>query len=144
MLLQLLPDQVTRYWEDIEKGLERALPPGPLGRSQRILTGLLTGSVQMWISYQRDKDKVVVDGAALTKIREDEIFGIRDLEVFCVWAIRKTHRNTWTEGIKALLAFGRGRGCNRLTGWTDVPFLKDLIKDNGGEAKYTFLTLPIQ
>jgi len=138
-----MPEQVSRYWEDIKEGIERVLPSGPPGRSQGILTGLLVGNVQAWISYQRVEGKTIVDGAALTKIKDDEIFGVRDLELFCLWAIEKTHESTWTEGVKALLAFGQGKGCNRLVGWTDVPFLKEVIKDNGGEAKYTFLTIPI-
>ena len=143
MLLLLMPEQVSRYWEDIKEGLERALPLGPPDRTQRILTGLLAGYVQCWISYQRTEGEAIVDGAALTKIKDDEIFGVRDLELFCVWAIEKTHESTWTEGIEALLTFGRGKGCNRLTGWTDVAFLKDVIKDAGGETRYTFLTVPI-
>jgi len=145
MLLLLMPEQVTRYWEDIKEGIGRALPSGPSDRSQRILTGLLAGNVQAWISYQRNDngDDPLVDGAVLTKIKEDEIFGVRDLELFCLWAIEKTHESTWTEGIKALVDYGRSKGCNRLTGWTDVAFLKDVIRDSGGEARYTFLTVPI-
>jgi len=120
------------------------LPPGSSDRSYRILTGLLAGRVQAWVSYQRSESKVIVDGVVLTKVEEDEIFGVRDLNVFCVWAIRGTRKSTWTEGIEALLAFGRGKNCNRLVALTNVPSIRDFIKNCGGEAKYTFLTLPIQ
>jgi len=138
-----MPEQVHTYWEDIKEGMERALPPGVPDRPQRILTGLLDGSVQAWVSYRREGNKTIVDGAALTKIDVDEILGVRDLALFCLWAIEKTHRSTWAEGLKALLDFGRSKGCNRLTGWSDVPLLIDIIRDAGGEARYTFLTVPI-
>jgi len=144
MLLLLLPEQVSPYWEDIKEGIERTLPPGMSDRSQRILTAILDGTIQVWISYRGKGEDKVVDGVALTKIEnDDEIFGIRDLALFCLWAIEKTHESTWREGLKALLDFGRSKGCNRLTGWSDVPLLINIIKDAGGEARYTFLTLPI-
>ena len=142
MLLLLLPEQVSPYWEDIKEGIERTLPPGVPDRSQRILTAILSGVIQVWISYRRE-DKAV-EGVALTKIEnDDEIFGIRDLAIFCLWAIEKTHESTWREGLKALMDFGRGKGCNRLTGWSDVPLLINIIRGAGGEARYTFLTVPI-
>jgi len=142
MLLLLMPDQVPRYWEDIKEGIESTLPLGIPGRSQRILAGLLSGRVQAWVSYRRG-DKTVVDGAVLTRIVEDDIDGTRDLLIYCLWAIGETHESTWTEGLKALLDYGRGKGCNRAIAYSDVPMIVGLTKLMNGEARYVFLTWPI-
>lgn len=143
MLLLLMPEQISPYWEDIKEGIEKTLPPGVPDRSQRILTGLLSGSVQAWISYHREDDKTIVDGAVLTRIIEDDIDGTRDLLIYCLWATDKTHESTWTEGLKALLDFGRGKGCNRAIAYSDVPVIIGLTKLMNGEALYMFLTWPI-
>lgn len=143
MLLLLMPEQIPPYWEDIKEGIERTLPPGVPGRSQRILTGLLDGRMQAWTSYRREDNKTTVDGVVLTRIVEDDIDGTRDLLIYCLWAIDKTHKGTWTEGFKALTDFAKGKGCNRAVGYSDVPMLIELVKLSGGEARYTFLTWPI-
>lgn len=143
MLLLLMPDQISPYWEDIKGGIERVLPPGVPDRSQRILTGLLSGSVQAWISYQREGDNTTIDGAVLTRIVEDDIDGTRDLLIYCLWAIEKTHEGTWTEGLKALLDYGKGKGCTRAIAYSDVPMIIGLTELMNGEARYTFLTWPI-
>jgi len=142
MLLLLMPEQISPYWEDIKEGIEKTLPSGIPGRSQRILTGLLSDRVQAWVSYQRE-DKAVVDGVVLTRIVEDDIDGTRDLLIYCLWAIDETHESTWTVGLKALLDYGRGKGCSRAIAYSDVPMIVGLTKLMNGEARYAFLTWPI-
>jgi len=143
MLLLLMPDQITTYWEDIKEGIESTLPPGIPDRTQRILTGLLDGSVQAWVSYQRSENGTVVDGAVLTRIVKDDIDGTRDLLIYCLWVVDETHESTWTEGLKALLDYGKGKGCNRAIAYSDVPMIIGMTKLMNGEARYMFLTWPI-
>jgi len=143
MLLLLMPEQIGTYWEELKEGIESTLPPGMPGRSQRILTGLLDGSVQAWVSYRHEDSKTIVDGAVLTRIVEDYIDGTRDLLIYCLWAVGETHESTWTEGLRALLDYAKGRKCNRTIAYSDVPMIIGLTKLMSGEARYVFLTWPI-
>jgi len=135
-----MPEQISRYWEDIKEGLSRALPPGPSDREVKILTGLQIGYMQCWVSYRKETNGTVVDGAVVTALINDQVHGTRNLLLYALWAVEDTHKTTWDEGIEALRKFAKGKGCNRVVGYTDQELVIGLCRATGGEARYTFCT----
>lgn len=145
MLLLLMPEQINNCWEDIKEGMNKALPPGAPDRDQKLLAKILTGIVQVWISYYRGQDeKPIVDGTVLTSIVEDHVHDTRSLLIYALWAADKTHTSTWQEGSAAMVKYAKGRRCSRIIGYTDDETVLGLAKTLGFEAKYTFVTLEIQ
>ena len=140
MLLLLMPEQVTNYWDEIKVGMNKALPPGASDRDQTLLAKMLGGIVQVWVSYYKENDVAVVDGVCLTSVVEDRIHDIRSLLVYALWAIDETHSDTWQEGMEALKKYAKGRRCSRVIGYTDEETVLGLVKTLGFEAKYTFVT----
>lgn len=143
MLLLLMPEQVSAYWEDIKDGMSRALPPGAPDRDQRLLAKILQGLVQVWVSYQKGEEGAVVDGAVLTTVVEDHVHDSRSLLLYALWAISETHPATWQEGLEALRKYATGRRCNRLTGYIGDETMLEIAKGLGFDTTYTFVTLDI-
>ena len=121
MLLLLMPEQVSNYWEEIKAGMNKALPPGPIDRDQRLLAKILGGVVQVWVSYCKDDEgHAVVDGVCLTSVIEDRIHDLRNLLLYALWAIGDSRFSTWTEGMEALKKYGSHNSseimCERVKG----------------------------
>jgi len=140
MLLLLMPEQISNYWEDIKAGLNDALPPGAPDRNQRLLGKMLTGTVQVWISYHHGVGESVVDGAVVTSVIEDRVHDTRNLLLYALWTIGDTRSTTWREGIKALKKYAQGRMCSRVVAYSDQEEIIEMAKALGGEAKYIFVT----
>ena len=140
MLLLLMPDQIHAYWEDIKEGMHKAVPQSVSDRDAKVLQKLLIGTMQAWVSYRKEEDKVVVDGAVITAFVDDQVHETRNLLLYCLWAIAETHQSTWAEGMEALRKFARGKGCNRVVSYSELENMIGLCRFTGGEARYTFLT----
>jgi len=140
MLLLLMPDQVNTYWEDIKEGMHKAVPQSVPDRDTKVLQKLLTGMMQMWVSYRKEDDKVVIDAGVLTALVEDQVHETGNLLLYCLWAIGKTHQSSWTEGMEALKKFAKGQGCNRVISYSDQEDMIGLCRYTGGEARHMFLT----
>lgn len=140
MLLLLMPDQVPSYWEDIKEGLGRALPEGGPDRRGLILQGLLLGTIEMWLSYRKEKGGSVVEAGIVTAVVKDYIHDTLNLLVYAAWAVGETTWDSWREAIASLKKYAKSRGCNRLVTLSNEKIFLDLAEATGGEAKYKFLT----
>jgi len=139
MLLMLLPEQVPQYWEDIREGMNRAVPSDIPDRDQKVLEKLQIGMMQTWISYRRG-DKTTVDACIITAIVNDQVHETRNLLVYAIWAIERTVWKSWTEGLEALKKFAKGKGCNRVIGYTKFDMMVKLAKETEGNTEYIFLS----
>ena len=140
MLLLLMPEQVTPYWEDIKEGLGEALPDGGPDRRNLILQGILLGTIEVWISYRKEDAGSVVEAGVITAVIKDYIHDTLNLLVYAAWAVGDTTWKSWGEAITALKKYAKSKGCNRLITLSDEKIFLDLAEATGGEAKYKFLT----
>jgi len=140
MLLLLLPEQIHTYWEDIKEGMHKAVAQSVSDRDAKVLQKLLIGMMQVWISYDKEGDETVVNGAVITALIDDQVHETRNLLLYCLWAISETHQSTWLEGIEALRKFAKSKGCNRVVSYSDLDNILGLCRLTKGEARYTFLT----
>lgn len=146
MLTLLLPEQVSEYWNIIKYGIESSLPP-TIGESpdkmNRILSSLLCNRLQCWASYKKVEDKIVLEGIVVTKILYDDGSDTRNLLIYCLYGYKEVGKGSWLEGLKALAKYANAKRCSRIIAYTDVPYIVDIVKKLGGEAKYTFVSLGI-
>jgi len=142
MLTQLIPDQVSKFWDVIKYGIEESLPPivsEHPDRMNRILSSLLCYKIQCWVSYTRS-DTTKFEGLVLTRVLYDDATDTRNLLIYCLYGYNETNAQTWTDGLLSLAKYAQSKRCNRIIAYSDVPYIVSLVEKLGGEAKYTFLS----
>lgn len=146
MLTKLLPDQISKFWTVISHAVQQSLPP-TVGENpdklNRILSAALAGKVDVWASYEKG-DANRFEGLVLTRILYDDASDTRNLLLYCVYGYDKVSNESWANGFRALVKYANGIGCQQIIAYTDVPYLVELAKRLGGEAKYTFISFSVK
>lgn len=144
MLIKLLPEQVTRQWNEVKDMIEVSLPPIVGSQSDRmgnILRAILLEELIVWMSV--DKEDSAIEGLLITTRLEDKISGTSSLLIYCIYGYGSMEKQSWLEGAETLKKYAISMNCNRIIGYTDVRSLIDLTIRLGGEARYTFISLPL-
>lgn len=145
MLVKLLPNQVADNWEFISHAIEGALPPfAPEAgdRMSKVLVALMSERMECWCSVNTEG---VIDNVVTTTVSMDDCSGMKNLVIYSVYGVGETSMNkrSWLEAYKTLSDYARGRKCNRIVAYTDSPSIIKLVEKLGGEARYTFVSVPI-
>jgi len=147
MLVKLLPDQISKFWDVIRYAIEESLPPvageGP-DKMNKILMSLLSGKSQCWASYVREEEQPRFEGLVVTKILYDDVSDTKNLLIYCLYGYDRVNRTTWKNGLKTLVKYAIGKNCHRIIGYTDVPFILETVKRLGGDTRYIFVSLPVR
>lgn len=142
MLVMLLPDQVSKNWDEIKQLLKEATP-GPQGagldRMNNILEDVLIGRKKIWISYNQAS---VFDGLVGTEIYVDRINSLRTMEIFAVWA-KGAGDSSWTTGWDILARYAIKEGCQRVVAFTKEQSLIMRAKELGADTSFTFIDIPL-
>lgn len=146
MLLRLMPDQITRYWEDISSAMVAAVPP--LGKVDQaglnnLLEAFLLEDLQAWILFE-DKDGVaLIYALAVTKEWVDIGTKDKSLLIYALWGYTLVPDNLWNEGLETLKNFARGRRCSRVCAFSKIPRIIEITKRLGWETETRLLTLEV-
>ena len=142
MLTKMLPDQISKFWDVISYAIEQSLPPTVAespDKMNRILASLLSDKIQCWASYEKIGDNRRFEGILLTQLLYDEASDTRSLLLYCAYGYDKVSNESWQSGFKTIYTWALSKGCKSIVSYTDIPYLIDLAKKFGGEAKYTFV-----
>lgn len=145
MLTKLLPDQISKFWDIIKFAIEGSLPPTVTdnpSKMNHILSALLSGKAQCWASYEKSGDSRQFDGIVVTQITVDNVSATKNLLLYCLYGYNTVSENSWRSGFDTLAKWGKSKGCARFVGYTDNPRIVEIVKMFGGEAKYTFISIP--
>ena len=140
---KLLPEQISKFWDIIKYAIEQSAPPiiGEVSnRLNNILVAALDGSIEVWASYEREGEGIKFDGIILTEILFDRPSKTKNLLIYCLYGYGQVSDDSWKRGILALLKYAKSKKCNQVIAYTDVPYMIDMTRYLGGEAKYTFCT----
>lgn len=146
MLTQLLPDQISRFWDVISYAVEQSLPPiagEHPDRMNRILSSALSGKIDVWASYNKSEEVNKFEGIALTKILYDDASNTRNLLIYCIYGYSDVNNKSWIEGLQAILKYAKKERCTQIVAYTDLPNIVKLVERLGGETKYTFLSFNV-
>ena len=147
MLTQLLPDQISKFWPVIKYAIEEAIPPTIKGehpdKMNRILSAALSGKLDVWASYIRNKDSVKFDGIAVTQVVYDEASNVYNLLIYAVFAYENTSAETWKEGYEALMKYAKAKKCSNLIAYSSVPRIVNIAKSLGADTSFTFISFPL-
>ena len=146
MLTRMLPDQISRFWDIIRYAIEESLPPtvdeSP-DKMNRILAALIGGSLQCWASYEKNGDSRRFEGLVVTEILFDDASNTRNLLIYCLYGYDAVSKESWRKGFEALAKWAVSKGCSRVIGYSDVPHILKIVERLGGEAKYRFISFPL-
>ncbi len=146
MLVRLLPDQVSGYWETLKDSIDSSLPPiagDSADRLKNIMVSILSGTMDCWVSFT-DKDGVEINGVIVTTIVNDTNSGTKDLLIYSVYGITNMMKGSWEEGQQVLAKWAIANKCGRITGYTNVESIITAVKRLGGSADQVYIVLPIK
>ena len=145
MLVKLTVEQIADSWNAIKYAVNGSLPPvanESYDKMTRILESLMNETMQCWISY-KEIDKVrKLKAILITSITSDMCSNIKNLFIYSLYGF-DLDDSTWSEGYDTFSKWGKENGCNRIVAYTDVSRIIDIVKQYGGEAKYTFISVPL-
>lgn len=147
MLTKLLPDQISKFWDVIKYAIEQSLPPlvgEHPNKMGNILAACLDGSVTVWASYHREGEKTIFEGVLLTQILYDKPSRTKNLLLYCLYGYSGTVPETWLGGLEKLIRYCKAKKCTQIVAYTEVPYLVELAKKLGAEAKYTFISINVK
>lgn len=139
MLTKLLPEQISKFWDVIKYAIEESLPPiagEHPDKMNRILSSALSGGMEVWVSHKEHKFEAVL----CTRILYDDVSNTRNLLIYCFYGYEGISKQSWVEGLRALIEYARNKKCAQIIAYSDVPYIKQAVEYLGGEAKYTFLS----
>ncbi len=151
MLVRLQPDQVARYWDFFKPAMEATLPP-IAGETEykmsNILEAFLVEALIMWISVKsRDEADanmgVEVTGFLATQVISDEMTKTKALLMYTIYTTEHFTMKEYEEGFIALSKFGKSKGCDRLTGYTQSEAIIKRAQQFGGDTSYHFISVPL-
>lgn len=144
MLVKLLSEQITSYWNVIKYAVEESVPPianENYNKMNKILEALLNGSMDCWVSVS-DEDKRV-EAVVVTAISEDYCSGIRNLLIYSLFGYSEISDKSWAEGFETLSKWAKKLGCVRMIAYTDVERIKEVVKTIGGDTRYSLVSIPL-
>jgi hypothetical protein len=147
MLTKLLPDQISDHWDIIKYAIAESLPPtageGP-DKMNRILSSLLTGKAECWISSTITEENVRrFEAVSICKIQYDDISNTKNMLIYSLYGYEKIDRDSWTQAFITLGKYAKSRGCSRIVAYVNLPYLIELAKEFNANVDYTLVSFPI-
>lgn len=147
MLTKLIPEQIASYWDIIKEAVEKSLPPKVVedqDNMNRILESLLLGNAQCWVSHRYNGNSKVLEVILTTQIIYDSMTNTKSLLIYSIYGYGKSPNSSWIDGLKTLVKYAYANNCVQIIAYSNVEKIKKLVSRLGGDASYSFLTLPIR
>lgn len=148
MLVQLLPEQISEYWDLIAPSIEGSLPPFVYASKEKminILYALLSSDMQCWFivnSKESIKGKNII-AIVTTTIIEEGASKIKNLQIFTLFSRKVLTDSLFKDAYNTLSKFAKSKGCFRIVAYSDVERIISVVSRLGGETKYKFITLEV-
>lgn len=139
MLVRVLPNQVCDHWDVVSYGIQQSLPPITLESPRRmnnILESLLLGRMDLWIGLEEDK----VRGLVVTAFSYDKNSDVQDLLIYSIYGFEDLSTELIMEGMETLKKFAVSNGCKRVTAYSKVEAVINMMKRFGSE-EYSYLSI---
>jgi len=139
MLVRVLPNQVCDHWDVVSYGIQQSLPPITIESPRRmnnILESLLLGRMDLWIGLEDDK----VRGLVVTAFSYDKNSDVQDLLIYSIYGFEDLSTEIIMEGMETLKKFAVSNGCKRVTAYSKVEAVINMMKRFGSE-EYSYLSI---
>lgn len=146
MLVLLLPSQISGKWEVIKYAISESVPP-TVDMSDKVLNNvlmsLLNGTAQCWVSYQEVEGKNSVDAILVTRVMDDSLTETRTLQIYTLYGTRPIEDKSWMAGLGTLKKFAKANGCIKVTAYSNVERIEEIVELLGGEVEWKFISFPV-
>jgi len=142
MLIQLLPEKVSEYWDNVAPIIEQALPlmtAKTIDGMANVLRAILLEHAHLWVYEKDDKSYFMT----LTTYLVDPITGQVSLTIYALTSLRTITPEIWTDAYDTLKGFARSNNCDRIIAFTNNKQIIDYINKNGGNATETLIELEV-
>ena len=122
MLIKLLPDQITRFWETIEFCLKETFPTYREKEINNLLESMLSQKMTCWLVVEQKEEKRYPEGIILTCFGND-LNGSKNMIIYMLYIFAESDKvpfDIWVEGFETLVKFARSRKCNSIVAFSNV------------------------
>ena len=144
MLIRLLPKQVSDHWDEISDHIKESLVPTvdvTPDLMNNILAALLSGKMVCWVSVFDESSRI--NSICVTQVLYDDASDTKSLLFYSIYSINNMSEEEWKSGFETLRVYGKKLGCKKVIAYTNLDYIIDIAKMLGGEAKYTYLSIPL-
>jgi hypothetical protein len=138
MIVQLLPSQVVAYWDVVSKVCEVE----GVTDSNLILSGLLSGKLQCWVSFVREDKERKLKGITLTTIVRDIVSNSRQLLILAVRGFG-ADPTIYEEGVAAISKWAKKNECSEVVTYSQVEYVLNILSNLGFNLKTIYCKLEI-
>jgi len=146
MLVRLLPDDVQRRWPQLKSAILTSLPSHINGTDDAInnlLFALLDDTLHCWILVEYEEKDAKIRAVVTTTITVDIPSGIKNLLIYSLTAFEPLTQEILVDGYNSLKEFAKSKNCYKITAFTDIPRIIEMVKSVGGDASQTMIELEV-
>lgn len=149
MIMQLMPEQISAFWDVIKHGmvqLERVRGRGITVQAHlnHVLNNLLSGYLQCWIIYEEVEGEKKLHAFGMSYIMKDRLTGEDKLIIDSLYGFRKLSDELAMESIEGLKKYAKSTGCSKIYAITNNKRVVELMKLNQFEPTYKIYSLEVQ
>ena len=142
MLVALLPNQISEYWELFRDHINDSLPPvadwGQYDMNE-LFKALLVGWLQLWLVVDREQTTV---GFIITTVYRDPS-GVNTLLIYSSVILMKADSKYWIEGLDTLKKYAWSKGCSKIGAFVMNEKLLEILKEHDVETRFVFAHITI-
>jgi len=145
MLISLLPEQVSKFWDVIKYAVEQSLPPivsYDKNKMNKILTSCLSSKTTVWISYINDSNVKKMEGVVLTRILYDDVSDSNNLLIYALYG-DSSKKSSWIDGLSLLAKYAKSKGIEQIVAYSNVKEIIGMSNLLGGDTSYTFISFDV-
>lgn len=113
-LIELLPEDVARVWDEFAPGIERSLDGVTTYEvMNNILQALLAGYLRMYALGVAAEDKREVIAVVVVGVNDNELLGLRTLWIYAISG-KRFDLSAWQQGLHKLKLVAERLGCHQI------------------------------
>lgn len=147
LIVQMLPEQVSKFWDVIKFAVEESVPPivgEHPDKMNNILSYILCGFIDVWASYTEDgKGNREFTSIVLTQEIYDEPSGTKNLLIYSIYGYNQIDSDSWKNLFTTAIKLAKEKKCSKLLAYSNVDKVIEMAKFFGGETDYTLLTFDV-
>jgi hypothetical protein len=110
----------------------------------KVLESILSGNMDVVQFFYVDEEGNVTARAFAVVAAIATIDGTgKQLLVYSIYGYESITRSEIVQGLKLLVDYAKGQGCDALTAYTNLSGLVEYFKRIGGSSSYTFIRLEV-
>lgn len=139
MIIQLLPEQVVRFWDMLRFAIAETFMPRNSCTNEHlraILSNLLAGKMQCWMAFEMVEKERKFIGFIVTRIAEEPAIKERCLFIDSIYAFQTVPESIMFKAQEILERFAIKNSCKSIVTLTDADRIAKLAQRNGYAQRY--------